>query len=186
MGSRPTSSRYGSRVAFSVEAWAEVSQLFADACELPPPEWEAFLDFAGCSSGESRRQVLELLRAHGKETCAVDLLPLGGADLRNTAPLEPSGHLISGAGSYRILERIGEGGVGIVYRAHRLLDGAHQTVALKVIKPGMDTRRVLRRFERERQLLAALDHPNIARLIDLGATPEGRPSWSWSTSTRAH
>jgi serine/threonine protein kinase len=77
-------------------------------------------------------------------------------------------------GPYRLLERIGEGGFGTVYLAERR-EHISQRVALKVIKPGMDTRAVVARFEQERQALAVMDHPFIAKVFDAGATPAGRP-----------
>jgi len=77
-------------------------------------------------------------------------------------------------GPYRILSRIGEGGMGVVYLAEQEKP-VRRRVALKVIKPGMDSRAVLARFEAERQALALMDHPGIARMLDAGTTPEGRP-----------
>jgi serine/threonine protein kinase/Flp pilus assembly protein TadD len=80
----------------------------------------------------------------------------------------------STVGRYKLLERIGEGGFGIVYMAEQQ-HPVRRKVALKVIKPGMDSRQVLARFEAERQALAIMDHPNIARVLDAGATDTGRP-----------
>lgn len=77
-------------------------------------------------------------------------------------------------GPYRILEALGEGGMGIVYLAEQT-EPIHRRVALKIIKPGMDTRQVIARFETEREALAVMDHPGIAKVLDAGATPEGRP-----------
>jgi non-specific serine/threonine protein kinase/serine/threonine-protein kinase len=77
-------------------------------------------------------------------------------------------------GSYKLLRQLGEGGMGVVYHAHQT-HPIRRDVALKVIKPGMDSRLVIARFESERQALALMDHPNIARVFDAGATPEGRP-----------
>ena len=77
-------------------------------------------------------------------------------------------------GRYKLLERIGEGGMGTVWMAERT-ENYRQKVALKIIKPGLDTKEVLARFERERQALAAMDHPNIAKVLDAGATETGRP-----------
>ena len=77
-------------------------------------------------------------------------------------------------GPYKLLEQIGEGGMGIVYMAEQT-QPVQRKVALKVIKPGMDTRQVIARFEAERQALAMMDHPNIARVLDGGATDTGRP-----------
>src|SRR5687768_5274003 len=77
-------------------------------------------------------------------------------------------------GRYKLLERIGEGGFGVVYMAEQITP-LRRKVALKVLKPGMDSRQVLARFEAERQALAIMDHPNIARVFDAGATDAGRP-----------
>ena len=78
-------------------------------------------------------------------------------------------------GAYRIIRELGQGGMGAVYLAERSDDEFRKQVAIKLIKPGMDTQFVLRRFLNERQILASLDHPNIARLLDGGTTREGRP-----------
>ena len=77
-------------------------------------------------------------------------------------------------GRYRILRRLGEGGMGTVYLAEQR-EPIHRSVALKVIKLGMDTSQVLARFHNERQALAMMDHPNIAQIFDAGATGKGRP-----------
>ena len=77
-------------------------------------------------------------------------------------------------GPYKLLEQIGEGGFGIVFMAEQVRP-VRRRVALKIIKPGMDTRQVIARFEAERQALALMDHPNIARVFDAGATDAGRP-----------
>ena len=77
-------------------------------------------------------------------------------------------------GPYRLLEQIGEGGFGVVYMAEQT-QPVRRKVALKIIKPGMDTRRVIARFEAERQALALMDHPNIAKVLDGGLTDSGRP-----------
>src|SRR5919201_1405693 len=76
-------------------------------------------------------------------------------------------------GPYRLVRQIGEGGMGVVYRAQQL-QPIRRDVALKIIKPGMDTKQVIARFETERQALAVMDHPNIARVFDAGATSNGR------------
>ncbi len=87
------------------------------------------------------------------------------------APRETAGSRI---GRYKLLQEIGEGGFGIVYLAEQT-EPVKRRVALKVLKPGMDTREVVARFEAERQSLALMDHPNIARIFDGGATESGRP-----------
>ena len=88
-----------------------------------------------------------------------------------TPPSEKPGDLI---GHYKIREKLGEGGCGVVYVAEQT-EPVRRRVALKVIKLGMDTRSVIARFEAERQALAMMDHPNIARVLDAGATETGRP-----------
>jgi len=85
---------------------------------------------------------------------------------------EPIGLLI---GPYQLHEEVGRGGMGTVWRAERVDGGFDQTVAIKLIKRGMDTNEVIRRFAQERQILSRLDHPNIARLLDGGSTEDGRP-----------
>ena len=77
-------------------------------------------------------------------------------------------------GRYKLLEQVGEGGMGVVYVAEQT-EPVRRRVALKIIKPGMDTKQVIARFEAERQALAMMDHPNIARVLDAGTTEAGRP-----------
>src|SRR5207342_200787 len=99
---------------------------------------------------------------------------LGGAWTSATEDLSPSESLGTIIGPYKLLEQIGEGGMGVVYMADQQ-SPVRRRVALKIIKPGMDTRQVIARFEAERQALALMDHPNIARVLDAGATASGRP-----------
>ena len=77
-------------------------------------------------------------------------------------------------GPYRLLEVLGEGGFGVVWLAERR-EPMVQRVAIKIIKPGMDSKAVIARFEQERQALAVMDHPNVAKVLDGGVTPTGRP-----------
>jgi tetratricopeptide (TPR) repeat protein len=100
---------------------------------------------------------------------AIELPGMAAAEM--TPAAERVGAVI---GRYKLLERIGEGGFGVVYMAEQQ-HPVRRKVALKVIKPGMDTRQVVARFEAERQALALMDHPNIARVLDAGATESGRP-----------
>lgn len=91
-----------------------------------------------------------------------------------TAALPSNGWVTTSVGDYKLLQKLGEGGMGTVYLAEQLRP-VRRRVALKVIKPGMDTQHVIARFEAERQALALMDHPNIARVLDAGTTSEGRP-----------
>ena len=112
--------------------------------------------------------------------------PSGDETVDGPAPLKRDGRPAAGAaarpphaepqqiGSYRVVEKIGEGGMGVVYKAEQR-QPVRRMVALKVIKLGMDTREVVARFEAERQALALMDHPNVAKVLDAGATEQGRP-----------
>ena len=122
----------------------------------------------------SSARVEALLKAHEDPNSFLDnaAVPLATVDHIATAPLtECPGTLI---GPYKLLEQIGEGGMGIVYMAEQQKP-VRRRVALKIIKLGMDTKQVVARFEAERQALALMDHSNIARVFDAGATDSGRP-----------
>ena len=114
---------------------------------------------------ELRQEIESLLDSHESDPDYLETSPLHSLELAPGDVLGP----------YRIEGAIGEGGMGAVYRAQRADQSYDRTVALKVIKPGMDTRAVLRRFEAERRILARLEHVAIARLYDAGATDLGRP-----------
>src|SRR3954469_12062360 len=135
-------------------------------------EREAYLEDACADKPEMRAQVDSLLKAHNDVGSFLD----GPAfDAQRTAPMEPiaeqPGTVI---GPYKLLEQIGEGGFGVVFMAEQE-HPIRRRVAIKVIKPGMDTRQVIARFDAERQALAPMDHPNIAHVLDAGATDSGRP-----------
>jgi serine/threonine protein kinase len=143
-------------------------EVFEAALELPPGQREAFVVQASGSDPALLERVRALLRAEENGT---EFL----APIAPTAPTPPAiekpGDRI---GRYKLLEQIGEGGCGIVYMAEQE-EPIRRRVALKVIKLGMDTRQVIARFEAERQALALMDHPNIAKVHDAGATTTGRP-----------
>jgi tetratricopeptide (TPR) repeat protein/serine/threonine protein kinase len=159
--------------------------LFHQALEQSAQERAAFLDEA-CGGDEARRRRVEaLLQAHDNpgsflQAPAVQLSETtdsnpqgeGGPNtVEEAAPGEVSRKVV---GPYKLLQQIGEGGMGAVWMAEQT-QPVRRKVALKIIKAGMDTRQVLARFEAERQALALMDHPNIARVLDAGTTPEGRP-----------
>jgi serine/threonine protein kinase/Flp pilus assembly protein TadD len=150
----------------------KIRSLFLAAVENHPPEqWKAYLDEACASDLDLRHRVEVLLRAHAD---ANSLLDDPGQRLVATVDesmREGPGTVI---GSYKLLEQIGEGGFGVVFMAEQQQPVRRQ-VALKVIKPGMDSRQVIARFEAERQALALMDHPNIAQVFDGGETATGRP-----------
>jgi serine/threonine protein kinase/WD40 repeat protein len=116
--------------------------------------------------------VLELGLNQDDDPLVADDVPASGAPTRTVLfkPSSPGDRI----GRYKLLQQIGEGGCGVVYMADQQ-EPVRRRVALKVIKPGMDTKEVLGRFEAERQALALMDHPNIARVLDAGATESGRP-----------
>src|SRR5262245_31506138 len=136
----------------------QARSLFLAALERGPDQWPAFLDGA-CGSTEVRARVEELLRAH-QAMGSIHAARGGGlAATVDPAPAERPGTVV---GPYKLLEQIGEGGFGVVFLAEQT-QPVRRTVALKVLKAGMDTRQVVARFEAERQALAIMDHPNIAR-----------------------
>ena len=152
-----------------------VKEIFADALEKAnAAERAAYLAQACGNDAQLRQHVEALLQAHEKaggfleEPAAV----LPGKTIALSTPLtEKAGDHI---GHYKLLQQIGEGGCGVVYMAEQE-QPIRRRVALKVIKLGMDTKAVIARFEAERQALALMDHPNIAKVLDAGATDTGRP-----------
>jgi serine/threonine protein kinase/tetratricopeptide (TPR) repeat protein len=147
-------------------------EIFEAALELPPEDRGAYLDGA-CGEDTALRQRLGALL--GKHDQAGSFLEKPAVDVRATADEQPfSERPGTTIGSYKLLEQIGEGGFGVVFMAEQQ-QPVRRKVALKVLKPGMDTRQVVARFEAERQALALMDHPNIARVFDGGETTGGRP-----------
>jgi len=153
------------------ESWERIQNLFLQAVDLCPEERARFLDAACAGDAEMRREVESLLAYDGAGE-----RPIAEA-LADTAQSLFESENVTGArlGAWRVLQEIGRGGMGAVYLATRDDDQFQKRVAIKVVKRGMDTVELLSRFRRERQILANLDHPYIARLIDGGSTPEGRP-----------
>lgn len=158
--------------------WGRVRSVFESAVELPAGGRAAYLDQACGDDADLRSEVERLLRSAEQcgeflETPAADELWGSAGDLGGGTP--PDAELQGALGRYRVLRRIGRGGVGDVYLARNIgtADGAE--VALKVIKRGMDSEFILTRFRLEREILASLDHPNIARFLDHGRAGDGRP-----------
>jgi len=157
--------------------------------EMPAHERAAYLDKLCGSDNQLRQLVDALLHAHKKiissqitpprdpppppldGTAAERQAPGGTTLARSVTPIEKPGDYI---GRYKLLQQIGEGGGGIVYMAEQV-EPVRRRVALKILKLGMDTKQVIARFEAERQALALMDHPNIAKVHDAGATETGRP-----------
>jgi serine/threonine protein kinase/tetratricopeptide (TPR) repeat protein len=153
-------------------AGADLRSLFCEALDRPTEREQAeYLDQACAGRPALRARVEALLRAH-REGVSFLGEPSGSVGVTVDEPIrERIGTMI---GPYKLLEQIGEGGMGLVYVAEQQ-QPIKRRVALKIIKPGMDSRQVIARFEAERQALAMMDHANIAKVHDGGTTPEGRP-----------
>jgi len=151
----------------------ETRAVFLATLALNTPEERArYLDEACKGNPELRQRVEELLQAYDPARKFLGHDALGGElNCPGSSVSEGPGTMIS---HYKLLEQIGEGGFGVVFMAEQLAPLRRQ-VALKIVKPGMDTKQVIARFEAERQALALMDHPNIARVFDAGATETGRP-----------
>lgn len=154
------------------------------AAARPPAERHAWLEAACPRDPDLRHEVLALLRrAETPNISIFTTAPTAAADLAETPAFASSArdgsHARSGAvpdtiGPYRLRGRLGEGTYGVIYEVEQTRP-IRRSLALKLLKPGMDTQEILSRFALERQTLALLDHPNIARVVDAGATPDGRP-----------
>jgi WD40 repeat protein/serine/threonine protein kinase/tetratricopeptide (TPR) repeat protein len=161
-----------------------VQAVFLSAVELISTAERADLLDRECGSDmDLRRRVEALLLAHDAPDSVLDrpfVSPRPAPEAVPAPPTAATEPLTAGEtevrliGPYKLLQPVGEGGMGIVYVAEQTAP-VRRRVALKVIKAGMDSRQVLARFEAERQALALMDHPNIAKVLDAGATPDGRP-----------
>lgn len=156
-----------SREPMSAASWARVHERFHEALELGPVEREGLLAGLEREDATIAREVRSLLAAH-----------LASSDFLSEPPALPAPHVLTPGdrlGAYRIVEQIGRGGMGVVYRAARDDGGFQRDVAIKVVNPGLQSEGILRRFRAERSILAMLDHPHIVRLLDGGSAPDGSP-----------
>ena len=149
--------------------WSRVQELFEAALERSEGARDAFLAEACGGDVRLRDEVSALLAADSGEH---PLLDGAGVTEQLDEVFSLAGHRI---GPYQVVERIGEGGMGRVYRASRADGQFEQEVALKLLRPGMASDRLLARFQEERRILARLDHPGIARILDGGVTARGQP-----------
>jgi non-specific serine/threonine protein kinase/serine/threonine-protein kinase len=151
-----------------------VERIFHAALEVPPDRIDAFVEQSCAGDLGLRHQVEALLKSHRQAGHFIETPLVHPQEALLEAP--DSDHLIDQTvGHYRILQRLGAGGMGVVYLARRADQQYEKRVAIKLIKRGMDTESVLRHFHTERQILATFDHPNIAHLLDGGATADGLP-----------
>jgi len=147
--------------------------IFAEAVDLPADERAAYLERACGGDAKLRQQVEALLQTHDHVGDFLEESPQKAsieARVGGSTNEKPGDRI----GRYKLLQQIGEGGWGVVFMAEQE-EPVRRKVALKVVKPGMDTKSVIARFEAERQALALMDHPNIAHVLDAGATENGRP-----------
>jgi Tol biopolymer transport system component len=151
----------------SPDRWRRIKEILDVSLSLEPAEREQYLSRVCESDTDLRSEVESLIEAHD---AAGDLFETPPISRQFEDPL-----LGARLGAYRIVELIGTGGMGSVYRAVRADDAFHKQVAVKIVHRGLDLERVVRLFRRERQITASLDHPHIATLIDGGATPDGLP-----------
>lgn len=156
----------------SPERWQRVCELFTEAAEMAPGEQAGFLQEACGDDGGLLSQVLDLLAADGEGPSLFSPRALRREDPGSDSPeLEGEERI----GAYRLLRKIGVGGMSEVYLAVRADDQYDQQVAIKVLRSSLVGTEILQRFRQERQILAGLDHPHIARILDGGTTVHGLP-----------
>jgi serine/threonine protein kinase/Tfp pilus assembly protein PilF len=156
----------------NAEKWGRIQDLFYQADDLPVSERAKFLDEVCQDDPELRREVESLLDTAASDPGRVEESVSAAAGQLLARDLASS---LSAIGPYAIIRPLGEGGMGVVYLARRADDAYEQTVAIKVIRPAYSVRDAMARFRAERQILANLAHPNIARLLDGGVTANGQP-----------
>jgi len=157
------------------ERYRQIRGLFEAALEQPLASRPAFLLEACPQDVELLREVQRLISAHEHSMTQTSTrgLPLSPGDWSDSGLEERM--VGRGVGPYVILRELGRGGMGSVYLARRADNAFQKQVALKLVHPGPGTARILQRFQQEREILASLDHPNIARLLDGGSTPDCLP-----------
>src|SRR5262245_16802531 len=145
--------------------------IFTAALEQPRNRRRAFVDGACGGDVQLRERIERLLDLH---SAPGDFFQKPAADVLETEIPHVTQRQGDSIGPYKLLQQIGEGGMGTVYMAEQT-EPVQRKVALKLIKPGMDSRQVISRFEAERQALALMDHPHIAKVLDAGTTDAGLP-----------
>lgn len=167
-GATPTDEKH-----MEEQRWQLIRRIFEGAVELHEESRNDFLTGACGDDAALRRQVEKLLEADGARSVMLDAgLPMmaAGEEADHQDPAPPPA-----LGAYRLLDEVGRGGMGVVYRAERADGAFDRAVALKLVRGGFDSADVIARFHTERRILANLEHPNVARLYDAGLADDGRP-----------
>src|SRR5262245_45518368 len=163
-----------------VESPNRQKEIFLTAVDMSLPEERAAFLAQACESNPSLRHQIEvMLRAHFTPDSFLEKPAAAMGPTIDEFPRRPEEHGVperpgAHVGPYKLLQELGEGGMGTVWMAEQT-EPVRRRVALKIIKPGMDSAQIIARFEAERQALAMMDHPNIARVFDAGTTASGRP-----------
>ena len=168
-----TSTQHPEAVNITPERWQQVKSVLSEALQLDTERQRQYLDSA-CAHDDDLREEIDLLLAHQVET-GNDVIEECAADAARLRLDQAANKVGSRIGAYKILEEIGHGGMGTVYLAERDDEHYRQQVAIKLINPGLGGESIRRRFRNEMQILADLNHPNIARLLDGGETGDGLP-----------
>ena len=154
------------------DEWRHVEEIFLAALEKDGDTRSRYLDEV-CEGNADLRAEVESLLAHDSDGTQIFKSVVSEAASKLAG--SPDKHINSKIGPYRILRRLDEGGMGVVYLAERSDEQYLQTVAIKLVKSGMDSREIVSRFRAERQILANLTHPNVAAILDGGSTEDGSP-----------
>ncbi len=158
----------------SMDRWTQINDLFHAAIAVDRDRRAAYLDEACARDEELRREIENLVAGHESAEASLNTEFIRGA-VQQVAEEHESIVVGEYFGAYRVVREIGRGGMGRVFLAERADREFHRRVALKLIKRGMDTDSIIRHFRNEREILASLDHPNIARLLDGGTSRDGLP-----------
>lgn len=156
------------------DRWRQVDEIFQAALDQDPMERQAFLDRACADDVSLLSEVKSLIESHDEAKSFIES-PLLEDPTKILTQRQDRAVVSRLIGPYKIIREIGHGGMGTVFLASRADDQYRKAVAIKLIRRGMDTESIVSRFRHERQILASLDHPNIARLLEGGATEDGLP-----------
>ncbi|MFN7933361.1 MAG: protein kinase [Bryobacteraceae bacterium] len=160
-------------MAMTPERWQRIDAIFNEAADLPAAERDAYIRAAADGDEEIVREVQGLLQADATQGLNLDAIVSDAVERADQQ--HHAGDLGLTLGSYKLIELLGSGGMGSVYKAVREDQTFTQAVAIKLVRRGMDSDFILSRFRQERQILGNLNHPNIARILDAGSAPDGRP-----------